>query len=66
MNYAELAITMNQKESDVIAFVECLKVWIAKGYSIEGAIARHMSQMERLVNNAHKIDKSVIVECFYG
>lgn len=53
MNIQELAKEMNVSESDASAFVECLKVWINKGYSLEQAIAKHMQQMQRMVNEAY-------------
>jgi hypothetical protein len=65
MNIAELAALMGQKESDVVAFIDCLRVWMNKGYSLEESIARHMAQMARMIDQGHKIDKSFVVETFY-
>lgn len=61
MNISELAAITNQKESDVLAFLECLKVWINKGYSFDDAIKMHMRQMVKIVNQSANIsnDKKV-------
>ena len=68
MTITDLAKEMNVSENDVVAFVECLKVWIAKGYSIEQAIEKHMAQMVRLVNNAVALSSKteLVVEAFYA
>lgn len=71
MNIQELAALMGQKESDVAAFVEGLRVWIAKGYTIEEAINKHLAQMVRMVDNAVKLSenetvRSMAVEAFYA
>lgn len=66
MNAKQLAEMMGQKESEVIAFVECLRVWINKGCTIEQAIERHMEQMTRMVNHADKLPKSIAVDAFYA
>jgi hypothetical protein len=65
MNIQELAQLMGQKESDVKSFVECLKVWIEKGFTIEQAIEKHMSQMTRLAEHSHQISTDVVVETFF-
>jgi predicted RNA-binding protein with PIN domain len=52
MTIQELAAEMNMPLADVSAFVSCLSVWTAKGYTVEQAIERHMAQMTRLANNA--------------
>lgn len=54
MNSAELAQAMGVSEKDATAFVECLRVWVAKGYSVEQAIEKHMQQMRRMVNEAYE------------
>ncbi|MBP9869873.1 MAG: hypothetical protein KBC53_00040 [Nitrosomonas sp.] len=58
MNTKKLAALMNQKESDVAAFLECVKVWIDKGYSFEDAIKMHMQQMTKIVNQSANIANS--------
>lgn len=60
----QLAADMGVKASDAQAFVNCLAVWIAKGLTLEQAIAKHMQQMERLASNAtHPEMKAFVVEC---
>ena len=65
MQVAELAALMGQKETDVQAFVDCLRVWINKGYSFEEAIERHMAQMTRFAERAPEFPCSVVVETFF-
>ena len=65
MNIQELAKLMEQKESDVKSFVECLKVWTSKGLTLEQAIEKHMSQMTRLAERSNKISKKVVIEAFF-
>jgi len=65
MNTKELAALMGQKESDVISFVNCLRVWTAKGYTLEQAIEKHMAQMGRFVNASLTLPKSLVVETFF-
>ena len=48
----ELAKTMGVSVSDAQGFVDCLRVWIDKGFSLDEAIERHQAQMVRMVNNA--------------
>lgn len=55
MQIKELAELMNVSESDTRAFVDCLRVWTAKGYTLEQAIERHMQQMRRMVAQAVQI-----------
>jgi hypothetical protein len=57
---ADLAKMMNVTEADVAGFVACLRVWLAKGYTFDQAIERHMAQMHRFVNR----DAAEIVEAF--
>lgn len=66
MTITELSKLMNQPESDVLSFVECLRVWMEKGYSIEESIKRHMAQMTRFAENSLKLPKSIVVDAFYG
>jgi hypothetical protein len=65
MTTNELAKLMGQKETDVVAFVECLKVWIAKGYTVEQSISKHMDQMTRLVNNSVNLPKELAISAFF-
>ena len=65
MQVAELAALMGQKESDVQAFVDCLRIWINKGYSFEEAIERHMAQMNRMAERATEFPRSIVVETFF-
>ncbi len=65
MTIQQLAVMMGQKESDVLAFVNCLRVWTDKGYSLEAAIEKHKAQMARFVDNATSIPKRIAVEAFY-
>lgn len=65
MTIQELAIEMNQSEADVISFVNCLKVWTSKGYSIEESISKHMGQMERLATSCtHPALKAIAVDTY--
>ncbi|OQS42304.1 hypothetical protein [Chromobacterium haemolyticum] len=57
MGAKELASLMGVSESDCVAFLDCLRVWTDKGYSVEQAIERHMQQMRRLVNAASDVAK---------
>ena len=57
MEIKELAALMNVSDADCSSFVNCLRVWIGKGYSLEQAIERHMQQMRNLVNAAPDIAK---------
>jgi len=66
MTIAELAAMTGQSESDATAFVKCLRMWMDKGYNMEQAIEKHMSQMTRLLNNATKVPVSIVVDAFYG
>lgn len=54
MNLSELSTAMGATEKDTAAFVECLGVWTAKGYSVEQAIDKHMQQMRRMANEAYE------------
>lgn len=65
MTTNELAKLMGQKESDVQSFVDCLRVWIDKGYTIEAAIEKHMAQMGRFLDHATEIPKGVAVDAFF-
>lgn len=60
-----LAQQMGVTVGDVMGFTDCLRVWLAKGYSLEKAIEKHMGQMVRVVNNAHKFPQSVAVDAFF-
>lgn len=58
-----LAKHMGVTTADLAGFIECLRVWIAKGYTMEQAIERHMAQMNRLANNsAHHALRAIAVE----
>lgn len=64
----DLAAQMGVSESDVIGFVECLSVWVSKGYTFEQAIEKHMAQMMRLAENACAIaanGQAFAVEAFF-
>jgi|GEM_PF-4509353 len=52
-----LAAETRVSSADAKAFVACLQVWIAKGYSLEQAIERHMAQMARLVAHCEQLCK---------
>lgn len=67
MTIAALAAHMNVSQSDVRAFVSCLKIYTDKGQTIEQAIASHMNQMERLANNAaHPALRQIAVDAFFA
>lgn len=61
----KLAKEMNVTENDLSGFVSCLRVWIAKGYTIEQAIEKHMAQMTRLAEHSGKMDNSLVVDAFF-
>jgi hypothetical protein len=65
MNVQQLAVIMNMPESDVQAFVNCLRVWTDKGHGIEAAIAKHSEQMMRLACNSHVLPKSIVIDTFF-
>ena len=48
---AELAAEMGVTVGDLTGFAACLSLWVAKGYTLEQAIAKHMDQMNRFANN---------------
>lgn len=52
-----LAKEMNVTENDLIGFLSSIKIWMDKGYSMEEAIQKNLSQMVRLVNNSVKLSK---------
>jgi len=60
-----LAADMNVKPADVAAFLKCLSVWMAKGYSLEAAIDKHMAQMVRLASKSDRLPKSLVVDAFF-
>ena len=65
MNIKELAELMGQPEKDVMAFVNCLKVWTNKGLSIEEAINKHMEQMYKIASYSDRLPKSIVIDTFY-
>jgi hypothetical protein len=42
--------------ADARAWLECVQLWMDKGYTFEGAVARHMAQMERMTFWANRLD----------
>lgn len=67
---ADLARDCEVSEADAAAFVECLRVWTAKGWNIEAAIRRHMAQMTRLAEKSAELSrdpeiKAAVVDMFY-
>lgn len=52
MNIKELAVLMDVPEADAQTFVDCLRIWTDKGYTLDEAIAKHIAQMNRIVNHA--------------
>lgn len=70
MTIQDLAALMGQSESDVAGFVEGVRVWTNRGYSLERAIEKHMQQMTRFVNNAVELSqlpamRQAAVDCFF-
>lgn len=47
MDTKQIAELLNVSESDAESFVNCLRVWTDKGYTIEQAIGRHVAQINR-------------------
>lgn len=60
-----LSAEMNVTEADLAGFVECLRVWMSKGYSMEEAISKHMAQMTKLAENALAFPQSLAVDAFF-
>lgn len=52
MNIQQLAAEMGVQESTLQSFVNCLRVWTDKGYSLEDAIKKHMDIMNRMKANS--------------
>lgn len=55
----QFAKTCGVSANDATAFIECLRIWVAKGHSIEAAIAKHMATMSTLVAGTHEIGEGV-------
>ena len=53
----QLAADMGVSKADCLGFLDCLAVWLAKGYTLDQAIEKHMEQMKRLVNQSMKVVK---------
>lgn len=63
---ANLAAQMGVTVADLSGFIAALRVWMAKGYTMEQAIEKHMAQMGRIVNLWDKIDaRTVCVDAFF-
>lgn len=60
-----LAAEMGVTEGDLKGFIDCLSLWMAKGFSFEQAVEKHMAQMTRLAENADKLPKSIAVSAFF-
>lgn len=63
-----LAAEMNVTPGDLQSWIACVGLWTSKGYSFEAAVAKHMSQMERLIDNAGDLSqalKPMAVEVMY-
>lgn len=58
MNKAELAKLMNVKESDLDAYLAGLSVWIAKGYTVEQAIEKHMQTLQTMCQRVYDMSTS--------
>lgn len=52
---SEMAAEMGVTRSDLLGWLDCIRLWMAKGYSFEVAINKHMEQMRRLANSAVEI-----------
>jgi hypothetical protein len=48
----DLAKDCNVTERDAAGFIAALRIWTAKGYTVEQAIEKHMAQMVRFVNHS--------------
>lgn len=51
MNIEQMAAEMNVSESTFMSFVNCLRVWTDKGFSIEEAIIKHQDIVSRMKAN---------------
>lgn len=69
MQIKELAELMGVTERDASDFVEGLRIWTAKGYSLQEAIARHMDLMGRVLKASTRIDHEnasvIAVDAFF-
>lgn len=61
----KLAAEIGVTENDLAGFIECLQVWVVNGYTFDQAIAKHMEQMNRLLNNAMALPTSIVTEAFF-
>lgn len=52
MTITELATALNTTEANAREFLSCLAIWTRKGYTVEQAIEKHMSQMQRFMDAA--------------
>lgn len=58
MNKAELAKLMNVSESNLESYLAGLSVWIAKGYTVEQAIEKHMQTMQAMCQRVYAMSTS--------
>lgn len=69
MNISQLAGVMGKPESDVQRFVDCLRIWTDKGYTLEEAIAKNEEQMMRIVRVFHNLPtedkKDFVINAFF-
>lgn len=54
MNTQQLAALMGVSESDAQGFVDCLRVWTDKGFSVEQAIEKNIAAWGALLANANE------------
>ncbi len=69
--YKQISELMGVTEGDARSFVNCISHFMAKGFSLEQAISKHMEIMKSLVNNSVKIAnsaaaKNIAISTFYG
>lgn len=51
MKVSEIAALMGVTESEAQGFIDCLRVWTDKGYTVEQAIARNLAAWQTAQDN---------------
>ena len=54
-----LAALCGVSPADAAGFVECLSIWVAKGYTIDAAIEKHMATMRAMVSGVFEVGEDV-------
>lgn len=67
---ADLARDCGVTEADAAGFVEALRVWMRKGYTLDQSLILHMNQMRRMAGKAADLARdpevrAAVVEMIY-